>query len=153
MVQDACGVILLLLAGGVESDLGPPDRATTLINDMQTVLQESIEKIASSQLVLEETMNARLAELNNTLKVIAQHAEEISDLKLEVCSLKKLVHEQQVKLDDLEDSSRRCNLMIFGIPKTPYEIHFTEHVVDKIFCEKLDVVTKTVERVHRVGKK
>ncbi|XP_077539809.1 uncharacterized protein LOC144152415 [Haemaphysalis longicornis] len=100
-------------------------------------------------------MNTRFVELNNTFKVLAQHTEEISHLKTEVCSLQKVVQEQQIKLDDFEDRSRRRNLIIFGIPEIPDENHsaLKEHVVDKIFREKLEVVAKTVERVHRVGKK
>lgn len=56
---------------------------------------------------------------------------------------------------NLEDRSRRNNLLVFGV--TEEEGETTEDLesaaLDKIFLQKLGVKLKTVERIHRIGKK
>ncbi|XP_077496434.1 uncharacterized protein LOC144107314 [Amblyomma americanum] len=100
-------------------------------------------------------MNEKFTELNDTLKVLAQHTEELNLLRSEVSSLKKVVSVQQKKLHDFEDRSRRRNLIIFGQPEEVDEnpTILKENILDVIFSRKLGVTVTSVERVNRLGKK
>ncbi|KAH9381628.1 hypothetical protein HPB48_020764 [Haemaphysalis longicornis] len=121
---------------------------------MQTALQGSIDTVIQSQKTLESTVNEKRSQIDDTLVTIACHTEEIAELKYEVLSLQKIIATQQKKLDDLENRSRRSNVVIFALSEqkdeTPADLR--ERVLSEVFHTKLGVAT-SVERVHRIGKK
>ena len=58
------------------------------------------------------------------------------------------------RLKDLEDRSRRDNLMIDGIAEVQNEMwEQTEEILQNLFKEKLQLESISVERAHRVGNK
>lgn len=62
---------------------------------------------------------------------------------------------QQCKLVDLQDRSRRNNLIVFGIPEAPGETNddLIAEVLTGMFEKRLGGSVKTIERIHRLGKK
>lgn len=60
----------------------------------------------------------------------------------------------EAKITDLEDRSRRSNLVVFGIPEPPEETEdmLKEAVLTEVFEHKLEVKCKSVGRIHRLGK-
>nr|XP_037289276.1 uncharacterized protein LOC119182480 [Rhipicephalus microplus] len=58
------------------------------------------------------------------------------------------------RLRELENRSRRNNLLVFGVkegsPESESDLKVS--VVDNIFGKKLNVHVKTIERIHRLGK-
>lgn len=58
------------------------------------------------------------------------------------------------KLDDLENRSRRCNLVFYGIedvdPKEPWSTS-AKHIRE-LCAAKFNLELKTIERAHRLGK-
>ncbi|KAH9374413.1 hypothetical protein HPB48_009102 [Haemaphysalis longicornis] len=122
---------------------------------MQIALQGSIDTVIQSQKTLGSTVNEKLSQMNGTLETITCYTEEIAELKSEIVSLKKIIATQQRKLDELENRSRRRYVVILGLPEqkgeTPADLR--ERVLSEVFHSKLGVATKSVERVHRIGKK
>lgn len=59
------------------------------------------------------------------------------------------------KVDDLENSTRRNNLLVFGMnePENETNSSLKDVIVKHIFEEKLGVKVKSVERIHRLGRK
>lgn len=70
------------------------------------------------------------------------------------------------KVDDLENRSRRCNLIFYGVPEVVSESHpvdgperkgpaswlvSEQHVVE-ICTGKLGITPKNIQRAHRIGK-
>ncbi|XP_070395933.1 uncharacterized protein [Dermacentor albipictus] len=153
LIDEAWNVLLLLLAGDVEVNPGPSG-IELMLKNMQETLQASITSVSVSQTSLEKTMNDRFDKLNDVLTVIAKHTEQLDQLRSEVNSLKETIHNQQKKLNDLEDRSRRRNLIIFGLEEPTNESagDLRKRVLDDIFCAKLGVTTNTVERIHRIGR-
>lgn len=76
-------------------------------------------------------------------------------LQTEVTALKGNLQLHQRRLDDLEDRSRRRNLVIFGFPEPDREnaTELRKKIIEELIGDKLGVVVNSVERVHRVGKK
>lgn len=58
------------------------------------------------------------------------------------------------KVTDLEDRSRRSNLVVFGIKENPSETteSLKKDVLTDIFATKLQVSCHSVGRIHRIGK-
>lgn len=59
------------------------------------------------------------------------------------------------KIDDLENRSRRNNLVIYGLKETDEETpaSLRKQVIDDVFSSKMGVKVACVERIHRVGTK
>lgn len=61
---------------------------------------------------------------------------------------------QTRKLADLEDRSRRSNLVVFGVSEPPNETEsdLKRKVITEIFSDKLGVICESVGEIHRLGK-
>lgn len=86
------------------------------------------------------SINARFAELQ-------QRTARIDTLEQTIVSL-------EAKITDLEDRSRRSNLLVFGVQDDPTETEndLKDKVLTKVFSGKLGVPCKSVGRIHRLGK-
>nr|XP_037284777.1 LOW QUALITY PROTEIN: uncharacterized protein LOC119177400 [Rhipicephalus microplus] len=153
---DAWTVILILLAGDVEQNPGPnTDDLIKMMNTMlasQEELKKKIENLATAHDKLESTVNARM---DDVMVAIKKQKVEIKALQTEVTALKGNLQLHQRRLNDLEDRSRRRNLVIFGFPEPDREnaTEFRKKIIEELIGDKLGVVVNSVERVHRVGKK
>nr|XP_037285720.1 protein unc-13 homolog C-like [Rhipicephalus microplus] len=153
---DAWTVILILLAGDVEQNPGPnTDDLIKMMNTMlasQEELKTKIENLATAHDKLESTVNARM---DDVMVAIKEQKVEIKALQTEVTALKVNLQLHQRRLDDLEDRSRRRNLVIFGFPEPGREnaTELRKKIIEELIGDKLGVVVNSVERVHRVGKK
>lgn len=72
----------------------------------------------------------------------------------EIASLRSLVSTLEMKLDDLENRSRRNNLIIHGIPEEKDEDQGSLDAIvnGKIISDILKTEPITIERIHRLGK-
>lgn len=61
--------------------------------------------------------------------------------------------EVQRKLSDLEDRSKRNNLIVYGISETSGETEsdLKQAIVNEVFTKKLGVKVTNIERIHRIG--
>lgn len=72
----------------------------------------------------------------------------------EETSIQGALMSQQAKIVDLEDRSRRSNLVVFGIPEEPNESEavLRNKVITEVFERKLEVKCVSIGRIHRLGK-
>lgn len=86
---------------------------------------------------------------------IREKTSEIELLQTEVQSLKQVIKQQNSKLADLEDRSRRCNVIIHGIKEQQgdNEKSLQRAIVDELFSQKLNQTIRSVARIHRLGQK
>lgn len=96
----------------------------------------------------------RLSLIENTLASLSDCKEKVEKCEATVNAVQKQVAQLCSKMDDLENRSRRNNIVIYGIPENDDEgpESLRKYVENEIFSHLLKEV-KTVERVHRAGKK
>ncbi|XP_040071679.1 uncharacterized protein LOC115314240 [Ixodes scapularis] len=157
LIVDAWSVILIFLSGDVEQNPGPQgiEELKVMMNAMltsQNDLKTRIVNLAASQEKLESTVNARM---NEVMTALQEHKGEIRVLQGEVTSFRNDLQLQQKRLDDLENRSRRRNLVIFGFPEPDRENTeaLRSQIIQDLIGQKLGVTVSSVERVHRIGKK
>lgn len=78
-----------------------------------------------------------------------------SDNEDRIVSMENVMADLVDKIDDLENRSRRNNLVIFGVPETDDETAESLHgaVVNRLFCDTFGLPVVTTERVHRLGRR
>ncbi|XP_077564723.1 uncharacterized protein LOC144180217 [Haemaphysalis longicornis] len=132
---------LLLLGGDIETNPGP-DLA-------QISLQ--LTQIATD---LKEIKEERLTAIEAKLESLAAMDKKIMDCTTKVSALQKTVSDLELKLDDLENRSRRSNLIVYGIPEDEQENEesLEEVINDQIAKTILEIEPVSIERIHRFGK-
>lgn len=132
---------LLLLAGDVETNPGP-DLAH---------LAKQLQAIAGD---LKEIKEERLTAIDKKLELLESLYSKITMCTDQVTHLQKVVSDLELKLDDLENRSRRGNLIVYGIPEKHDEddVSLEQTVNDTIIKETLQLEPVTIERIHRLGK-
>lgn len=140
--------MLLVLSGDVEVNPGP---------DMK-IIMEQLKAIAKD---IQDIKNEKVT-TNDRLSAIEQKLESFSTLQTTVSACQEKITELEAniktiskKLDDLENRSRRANLIIYGIEEKDTEnSEILERVVsDEIFGKLLNTPISGIERIHRLGKK
>lgn len=150
LLCDACSFIrdLLLLGGDVETIPGP---------DMEKIL-EQLKKISDD---LQEIKSEKI-KTNVRLLAIEQKMESITALEGRITACEEqmsvvagTIRTLSAKIDDLENRSRRSNLIVYGIPEIVNESNesLDSFVTEKILKEILEVQSAGFERIHRLGKK
>lgn len=86
-------------------------------------------------------MHAKFSEIDGILKELREKCGQIDQLKTIVTSLGSTVLQQSIKISNLEDRSRRSNLVIFGIAESPNENEeqLRAKVISDMFADKLGV--------------
>ncbi|XP_077485356.1 uncharacterized protein LOC144095528 [Amblyomma americanum] len=174
---------LLLCCGDVESNPGPntrtasastdPERDSQQMNEImkllkgidkktselttgQTKLSADVNTIKSSQAVLE----TKLLDVFNRSGLIESRCKTLETLELDVAATQDTVeqltsrqYELQARIDDLEDRSRRNNLILRGIPDARETWEQTEKKIITAFSTSLgtDFDQAVIERAHRIG--
>lgn len=141
---------LLLLAGDVESNPGPMSKAET----------EQLGKIESILLELQSGQATVLAKLTGIEKRQADLENKIDGvisktkvLERRVAHVEESEFKLESKLDDLENRSRRSNLVFFGVPDNSRKETWeeSEKLIRDIYKETLSIDNVEIERAHRVG--
>ncbi|CAN7992876.1 unnamed protein product, partial [Ixodes hexagonus] len=157
-VCDCFLVCWLLLCGDVESNPGPAtqEMLQTLL-DGQACIQRDITEFRDQQTAADKTVNemhAKFSEIDGILKELREKCSQIDHLETIVTSLRSTVLQQSIKISDLEDRSRRSNLVIFGVAESPNEDEeqLRSKVISDIFADKLGVPCTSIARIHRLGR-
>lgn len=147
----------LLVCGDVESNPGPDIESTLSdITAGQNVVIQAIAEL-KSQLTASQAalvaVNARVVELDKFLQEVKQSTDQIYDINSAIESLRGSVTQQSEKLVDLEDRSRRSNLVVYGVHEAPNETadQLKDKILNEIFEQKLGVKCSSVGRIHRLG--
>ncbi|KAH7974307.1 hypothetical protein HPB49_013878 [Dermacentor silvarum] len=151
---------LLVLGGDVELNPGPMTKAQEEKLDLvagsilraeasNSVLQESVNKVLQSHLEIKndlEKLTKRVLDLEQKFAA-APSAQSIA------CSDNGLVGVQE-KIDDLENRSRRSNVLFYGITDSAKSETWeeSERLVNNFCTEKLGLTVTSISRAHRVGR-
>ncbi|XP_077500058.1 uncharacterized protein LOC144110858 [Amblyomma americanum] len=132
---------LLLLAGDIESNPGP---------DMTRILQQ-LNDIAVDRKDMKEN---RLVNIDNKLDALSGLENRVMSCQEQVSCMSTTIERLEARLEQLENYSRRSNLIIYGIPESEEETNETlEETVNKdIFHDILGLDPIPIERIHRLGK-
>lgn len=123
---------LLMLSGDVEPNPGHGPMTDELVIELLNG-QKKIEK--------------QLDEIEMKLKVVEESALAIKEVSKIVSGLKKSVQMLQEKFVDLEDRSRRNNLLVFGVKETAPETHddLKQAVLEGVFKRVLGVQVSSAD--------
>lgn len=146
-LEIACEVLFackLLLCGDIKVNPGPNTEA--LLTQLLEEQNKLVTKIA--------TLRNQQTDIG---KMISDLNERFSDLERRVSrvdSLEQTVKLLQAKVVDLEDRSRRSNLIIIGIQEDrgENETALRTKVIEDLFCKRLNVTCCSIARIHRIGK-
>ncbi|XP_077485423.1 uncharacterized protein LOC144095625 [Amblyomma americanum] len=132
---------LLLLAGDIETNPGP---------DLAQIFKQ-LEAIAGD---IKSIKEERLASIEAKLENMAALDKKILDCIDQVTNMQKVVASLELKLDDLENRSRRSNLLVYGITEDPDE---NSESLEQLFNDDiakniLKIEPVAIERIHRLGK-
>lgn len=118
---------LLMLSGDVESNPGPPETledkvgkllhhqeaSSKILNDIKRD-QRAMQKTLSDSTKSFQELDARLVKIESSLRVHAETIAVVEQLQKTVAGLTK-------KIDDLENRSRRNNLIAYGLKEEDRE--------------------------------
>ncbi|XP_037498616.1 uncharacterized protein LOC119372211 [Rhipicephalus sanguineus] len=149
----------LLVCGDIEANPGPSDKEIlqqllsgqkNMTDMMNSVLskQEKIEKEVAS-------LTERMSSVEMQTKPLIELKTDVNDLKQRATQLEKDLEFAVKKIDELENRSRRNNLIVFGLREEANETtaDLTEIIKTDLFEGKLGVNVSGIERCHRLGKK
>lgn len=116
-----------------------------------------LSQLLAGQNKLADEVAAIRAQQNNMEKLMADWVARFSELEKRVARvgiLENTVKSLEAKLTDIEDKSRRSNLVVFGIPEEAQETDsmLKSKILDDVFSKKLDVQCKSIGRIHRLGR-
>lgn len=132
---------LLLMGGDIESNPGP---------DLEKIAKQLTEIAAD----IKDIKEKRLSDIDNKLDVIAKLEAEVAACHKELACMNGVIRGLEARIDDLENRSRRSNLIIYGVPEPEGETSETlERAVNEgIIREILDLEPVAIERIHRLGR-
>ncbi|XP_077532709.1 uncharacterized protein LOC144145092 [Haemaphysalis longicornis] len=155
---------LLLLAGDVETNPGPPT-AEDLLTELQKLSAGQNKLISDIQDIKNQltTTDVTIADLCKRITDLEKHCTALSSMRTELDGLKTLTIEMTDKIcnlesrvDDSENRSRRNNLIFYGIPDTTKTETFSDseeiiirHCSDTL---QLTIPPSEIERAHRLGR-
>lgn len=132
------------MARDVEENPGP-----TAAQQLQTILENQAAFYRRLT-----GIHDQLAQIQTNTDGLAGLVASVQELNAKIEVLEHTVKTQAERLSELENRSRRNNLLVFGVkegsPESESDLKVS--VVDNIFGKKLNVHVKTIERIHRLGK-
>lgn len=95
----------------------------------------------------------RITSIEDELSRFRQCEQKISECESCCKSMNEQLHELVNKVDDMENRSRRNNLVIYGVTEDSDEEARTleNKIKEGIFKDTLDLEVKSIERIHRIG--
>ncbi|XP_075526844.1 uncharacterized protein LOC142558589 isoform X3 [Dermacentor variabilis] len=132
---------LLLLAGDVETNPGP---------DLSGLAEQLTQIAADIKTIKEE----RLTSIDKKLERLSGLEDNVSACTKQIASLQKTVSSLELRLDDLENRSRRSNPIVYGMQEdTKENTESLERAVnEKVIRHTLKLEPVAIERIHRLGK-
>ncbi|XP_049274313.1 uncharacterized protein LOC125759499 [Rhipicephalus sanguineus] len=172
MAYECASVVLklLLLAGDIEENPGPPTRlsAPEATSDILQALRD-LQTGQAALLTEMKCLRTKLAQNDETLGTITERLGKIEIDCASLLSLKNDIKEVQAiatqnsreiasltaRVDDSEDRARRSNLLFFGLKDSANETWAqSEQSAIDVCSENLGVpiTPKDIERAHRIGR-
>lgn len=149
----------LLLCGDIECNPGPTvEYMFERIIETQKAIQQDISNLMTMQPTLRESLEMLSARMNNIDKVFTESQASlnpIAPIEQHMRLLQQSFGTQHHKLIGLEDHSRRCNIIVYGIPEVDPEAEkdLRDKVLVEVFEKRLGVPVSSVARIHRLGRR
>lgn len=148
------------LCGDVELNPGPTytlEEKVSMILDGQKDQTRTLNDIKRDQRSLQKSVNENtenFKSLDVRMIRLESAIHKATELEAVVRDLTKTVQLLVRKVDDLENRSRRNNLIIFGLNEAENEtaLELTQTVQANVF-QRVNVNPESIERIHRLGKK
>lgn len=101
-----------------------------------------------------ESLTDRMSQVEKEIKEVTKKTNAMASSNVNLGEIQETMRVHQKKLVELEDRSRRSNLVVFGIKETKDETPETlrQKVIKEIIEDKLGVCCSSVARIHRLGK-
>lgn len=140
---DVSGMLrqLLLLGGDIEANPGP---------DLAKIAKQ-LESIAAD---IKDIKEKRLTDIEKKLDILGNLEDKVVACQAQIASMSTLIQQLEKQVDQLENHSRRSNLILYGLPESENETSDTlEHVVNKeVIRDILEHEPIKMERIHRIGR-
>lgn len=168
-VKDCADVIklLLLTAGDIETNPG----STSDSESESSSTNDLLKKILKQQRETTKSLKELTSDLKRVESAVTNVQERVTSIEKEICRLQTLEQKLTVceeacsssniqllellaKVDDLENRSRRNNLVIYGINEEVDEDWKSLEAIVKqeVFQKVLGIEVKSLQRIRRVGK-
>ncbi|XP_077498025.1 uncharacterized protein LOC144108732 [Amblyomma americanum] len=155
---------LLLSCGDIESNPGP-DKLDIILDELkkmsssQTTLVTEVQELKSQLL----SMDQKMADFTTRLSTLETHCRNLSTMRTDLEAIQttttettRLVSVLEARLEDVENRSRRNNLIFYGLPDTnPSETYSqSEEIITRHCSQYLDIQLSPIkiERAHRLGR-
>nr|XP_037273859.1 uncharacterized protein LOC119166647 [Rhipicephalus microplus] len=147
---DVASQTLLLLAGDIEQNPGPmsvPER------EQISKIEEMLKVLQSGQVTVLEKLSGIAKTQDELRKKLDDVITKTNVIEKRLTTLEETEKKFADKLDDLENRSRRTNLVFFGIPDShPKETwEESENLVKSVCTDVLKLENIAIERAHRLG--
>lgn len=153
---DALCLLVLLLSGDVELNPGPSiEQQLSAIMTSQKALASSLKTIEQRLEESASSTNLRLVAIEQRIETLALSAGKLEQCEATIDNLKGQVSALSDKVDDLENRSRRNNLIVYGTQEEVNEtaVSMRKAVIEDLFEAQLGVAVNSIERLHRLGRK
>lgn len=123
----------------------------------ETSTVDLLNQILAGQNKLSSDIAALRAQQASVERPLTDLTSRFPDLEKQtgrIDTIEQTIQSLQAKVVDLEDRSRRSNLIVFGLPEEPKETDtiLKQKVITELFNNKLGVPCSSVGRIHRLGK-
>lgn len=101
-----------------------------------------------------DSIQKRATSIEKEMGKLQTFEQELAECEATCSNTSAQVSKFLVKVDDLENRSRRNNLIIYGINEEPEEDvkSLEDQIKHKVFKDVLEIEVTSVERIHRIGK-
>ncbi|XP_046666447.1 uncharacterized protein LOC124358200 [Homalodisca vitripennis] len=123
-----------------------------VLNDIREDQKATKQDFNTSYEALHVKLEENAQSLQSALQKIEEFSKRVVDLELENGNLKKKVDELEIRVDDMEQYSRRNCLEIQGIPEEKNE-NVLDIVKDVGRALGMDVSEEMIDTCHRLGQK
>ena len=122
----------------------------TAMNSNMTGMRSEMTAMGGKMSTMSDTMSSMQSDVSNIKTQFEETKQRVEQLELENEQLKKSHAELLERVDDLENRSRRNNLLFYGVKKSADEN--CETVLKTLLSDNLDIDDDVqIDRAHRVG--
>nr|XP_037276086.1 uncharacterized protein LOC119169097 [Rhipicephalus microplus] len=150
--------LLLLICGDVEVNPGPSTEATLQqLLAGQSIIKDKLNAIETVQAANKLAINDlgdRIKSLETKFTNLDEIKSSLAECVVQCETQARVLKSLTSKVDDLENRSRRCNLIFHGIPDegaNETNAECEKQILD-ICSSKLGIPTIGIERAHRLGR-
>ncbi|XP_075544229.1 uncharacterized protein LOC142578662 [Dermacentor variabilis] len=162
-INSVCS-LLLMLSGDIETNPGPPT-LNEILNELKGLSSGQSQLIGDVQSLKSQlsSTDKTICELGKRIDSLESHYHQLQTLRTELDTVATTTSQTtrqvsilETRLDDMENRSRRNNLLFYGIAdETPSETNAQSEELITAFCRdhfNVAIESKEIERAHRLGR-